>query len=365
MSLLLAASPLADDGTIIPPVLLLEWLPEELESPDYYTSFEVILCAPLEDNAVSEDYYQQPVIFDGEADVLAAESELQPDFWATPPPSQDDEWISPLVIDAPDADDEDATVTAAWPLDDAPVVDTDYILPFIADAGDEAEADADIILSAPADSDDEYIQALVIEAGDEDDTDAEVWAQSPPDEPVVATDDDIVPIFLADDTLEEVETDDSQYLTPLEDTPVLADDGYYCTIWTEDGFEEVVEDPSDYEIQTFFNYDETLTDQGVAYGWTTHFYSKRKRKKRKPEDVEEFYHMLETQGLDEAPAQVVEQAEEARKASQAFIHDDSKVRLEKALAEINAFYALVRAEVERRRREADDEEAEEILLLMW
>lgn len=111
----------------------------------------------------------------------------------------------------------------------------------------------------------------------------------------------------------------------------------------------------------------TATGQSQA-GWTTHFYKRRNKRKSKPSDIEEFFNTFETKLIDEAPAPIAEQAHEAQAASQAYLktNEDSaeaKALMAKALAEINEFYALLRAEDKRRRDEQDEDELEEFLLL--
>lgn len=111
----------------------------------------------------------------------------------------------------------------------------------------------------------------------------------------------------------------------------------------------------------------TATGQAQA-GWTTHFYKKRNKRKAKPSDIEEFFNMFETRLVDEAPAPIAEQAHEAQAASQAYLKTnedtaEAKALMAKALAEINEFYALLRAEDKRRRDEQDEEDIIEFLLL--
>lgn len=111
----------------------------------------------------------------------------------------------------------------------------------------------------------------------------------------------------------------------------------------------------------------TATGQSQA-GWTTHFYKKRNKRKRKPSDIEEFFNMFETKLIDEAPAPIAEQAHVAQAASQAYLKTnedaaEAKALLAKALAEINEFYALLRAADKRLRDEQDEEDTIEFLLL--
>jgi hypothetical protein len=124
--------------------------------------------------------------------------------------------------------------------------------------------------------------------------------------------------------------------------------------------------------QTLASFTQTATGtQGSissAYGWTTHFYKKRNKRKTKPSDIEEFFNMFETRLIDEAPAPIAAQAYEAQAASQAYLKTnedaaEAKALKAKALAEINEFYALLRAADKRRRDEQDEDDIEEFLLL--
>ena len=104
---------------------------------------------------------------------------------------------------------------------------------------------------------------------------------------------------------------------------------------------------------------------GNAFGWTTHFYKKRNKRKTKKADVEEFFNMLETKAIDEAPAPIVAQAKVAETASRNYLalgSTEDATKLRAALAEINAFYALIRAE-NKRQRELEDDEDEDLMLL--
>jgi len=122
-------------------------------------------------------------------------------------------------------------------------------------------------------------------------------------------------------------------------------------------------------VFTFTGSSVTFTATGQAQaGWTTHFYKKRNKRKRKPSDIEEFFNTFETKLIDEAPAPIAAQAYEAQAASQQYLQTnedaaEAKALLAKALAEINEFYALLRAADKRRRDEQDEDDIEEFLLL--
>jgi hypothetical protein len=216
VSLLLAASPLADDGTIIPPIMLMEWQPDEVAQADYYVAFEVIVCAPLDDNAVTEDYYQTPVMLGPDEDVPG----IEPDDWffATAPPSQDDEWVRPFVVDAEPVEEEDAPVFISVP----PSQDDEFVQPYMADAGEEDQPDADVLTQSPLDDavvvDSEYVQPFIDLADLPDPDDAEVLALGPLDDAPVANADIVFPVMF-DAEIVEPEFDWFTSSAPLEDTP--------------------------------------------------------------------------------------------------------------------------------------------------
>jgi hypothetical protein len=195
--------------------MLMEWQPEEVERADYYVAFEVIVCAPLDDNAVSEDYYQQPVLFGMDEPAPG----IEPDDWffATAPPDQDDEWVRPLVVDAEPVEEEDAPVFVSVP----PSQDDDFIQPCMADAGEEDQLDAEVISLAPLDDaavvDGEYARPFIDQADLPDPDDADVLALGPPEDAPVANADIVFPVMFDAETVEP-EFDWFTSSDPLEDT---------------------------------------------------------------------------------------------------------------------------------------------------
>jgi hypothetical protein len=365
VSLLLAASALADDGQIIPPILTLEWQPEEVEQPDYYQAFEVALCGPLEDTAATDDTLFTPTVFD-DTDVVLADYELQPDFWAIPPPSQDDEWVKPLLIEAEEDGAEDATITVLVGIDQ----DDEISRPVAIEADDAEQDDAEALFGQPIDDAPAPVDDTLF-APVTDDTEAEQpetddsFSLGPFDDAPVTDDTAFAPVM--DETLpDEAEFDDSFSLAPLEDTPPT-DDEIVQAVVLDDGIDATIDEATDYDFQYIPPQDDTVSVP-QAYGWTTHFYKKRNKRKRKPSDIEEFFNMFETRLIDEAPAPIAAQAYEAQAASKAYLKAnedaaEAKALLAKALAEINEFYALLRAADKRRRDEQDEDDIEEFLLL--
>lgn len=99
---------------------------------------------------------------------------------------------------------------------------------------------------------------------------------------------------------------------------------------------------------------------GGKGGWDPYYYKRRSAKRTKAKDVERFLSEVDAQPFDGAPLEVRAQAEAARIAANRFVQLGNAIERQKALAEIEAFYAAVRAEIARR---ADEIESEEFLLL--
>ena len=100
-------------------------------------------------------------------------------------------------------------------------------------------------------------------------------------------------------------------------------------------------------------------------GWDPYHYKRRNKRRTKREDVREF--LSDVLEAVDAPEPVQAQADAAKVAATRYLAasetGDAQALLREALSEINAFYAAVRAEAQR--RQADDEEdVEEILLLL-
>lgn len=109
---------------------------------------------------------------------------------------------------------------------------------------------------------------------------------------------------------------------------------------------------------------------GSSIGWDPYRYKRRNKRRTKDEDVQQFLSEILGRFPEEAPAEIVAQAEAAKIAALEYnaIRDtalkaESAAVRERALNEINAFYAQLRADI-KRRRELDDEEDEEFLLLL-
>lgn len=147
MSLLLAATPLADDGQIIVPQIIQHYA-ADLDRDEYdLTAFEVIIATPLEDAAASEDYFQQPVAFD---DKVSEFDGQDAPFWAIGPPDQDDEWIGAVALEAAEAEPEQDYGFAVSPPDDA-TVDETIIPASLFDAGEPVEDPAEAFALCPLD----------------------------------------------------------------------------------------------------------------------------------------------------------------------------------------------------------------------
>ena len=95
-------------------------------------------------------------------------------------------------------------------------------------------------------------------------------------------------------------------------------------------------------------------------GWDPYFYKKRNKRRDQRRDVVKFIEEVATPQLVQAPDRVQEQAQEALEAARLALTLNELDAMQKALREINEFYALVRAEAKRLR---DEEDEEEFLLL--
>jgi len=96
-------------------------------------------------------------------------------------------------------------------------------------------------------------------------------------------------------------------------------------------------------------------------GWDPYYYKKRNKRRDKRQDVERFIAEVAEAPLAQAPEAVQVQAQEALGAARLALQLAELEALQRALREINAFYALVRAEAKRRREEADAEDEEMLL----
>jgi hypothetical protein len=231
-------------------------------------------------------------------DDLAAEFETQePGFWATAPPDQDDEFVQAIVLEAVEAETEPDYGFADSPLDQ----DDDAPLPAYAAVG-EAETDADA---------------------------AEAFGLGPLDDAPVVDEDWVSPVVF--DATGDGEADAEGFaLSPSEDEPAAP----------------VVEDPT----------------RGKS-GWDPYYYKRRNKRRTKREDVREF--LSDVLAAVDAPEPVQVQADAAKVAATRYLAasetDEAQALLREALREINAFYAMARAEAKRR---AEEDEEDEILLLL-
>lgn len=96
-------------------------------------------------------------------------------------------------------------------------------------------------------------------------------------------------------------------------------------------------------------------------GWDPYFYKKRNKRRDQRRDVVRFIKEVATPQLVQAPDRVQEQAQEALDAARLALTLNELDAMQKALREINEFYALIRAEAKRLRDMDEDEE--ELLLL--
>lgn len=103
-------------------------------------------------------------------------------------------------------------------------------------------------------------------------------------------------------------------------------------------------------------------DTGGKGGFDPYYYKRRNKRRSKRKDVEQFIKELAQPDLTQAPEMVQEQAQEALEAARLALKSDGMEALQRALAEINEFYALVRAEAKRLRDEEDESETELLLL---
>lgn len=106
--------------------------------------------------------------------------------------------------------------------------------------------------------------------------------------------------------------------------------------------------------------EDTAEEARGKSGWDPYFYKKRNKRRDQRRDVVKFIEEVATPQLVQAPERVQEQAQEALEAARLALMLNELDAMQKALREINEFYALVRAEAKRLR---DEEDEEELLLL--
>lgn len=95
-------------------------------------------------------------------------------------------------------------------------------------------------------------------------------------------------------------------------------------------------------------------------GWDPYYYKKRNKRRDQRRDVVRFVEEVAEAPLAQAPIEIREQAQEALEAARLALQLAELDAMQKALREINEFYALIRAEAKRLR---DEEDEEELLLL--
>ncbi len=96
-------------------------------------------------------------------------------------------------------------------------------------------------------------------------------------------------------------------------------------------------------------------------GWDPYYYKKRNKRRDQRRDVVKFVEEVAEAALAQAPIEIREQAQEALEAARLALQLAELDAMQKALREINEFYALIRAEAKRLRDMDEDEE--ELLLL--
>ena len=106
---------------------------------------------------------------------------------------------------------------------------------------------------------------------------------------------------------------------------------------------------------------EQTEDTRGRSGWDPYYYKKRNKRRDQRRDVVKFVEEVAEAPLAQAPAEIREQAQEALEAARLALQLAELDAMQKALREINEFYALIRAEAKRLRDMDEDEE--ELLLL--
>lgn len=99
---------------------------------------------------------------------------------------------------------------------------------------------------------------------------------------------------------------------------------------------------------------------GSVIGWDPYYYKKRNKRRDQRRDVVKFVEEVAEAPLAQAPIEIQEQGREALEAARLALQLAELDAMQKALREINEFYALIRAEAKRLR---DEEDEEELLLL--
>ena len=100
---------------------------------------------------------------------------------------------------------------------------------------------------------------------------------------------------------------------------------------------------------------EQTEDTRGRSGWDPYFYKKRNKRRDQRRDVVKFVEEVAEAPLAQAPAEIREQAQEALEAARLALQLAELDAMQKALREINEFYALIRAEAKRLRDEEEDD----------
>lgn len=100
---------------------------------------------------------------------------------------------------------------------------------------------------------------------------------------------------------------------------------------------------------------EQTEDTRGRSGWDPYYYKKRNKRRDQRRDVVKFVEEVAEAPLAQAPAEIREQAQEALEAARLALQLAELDAMQKALREINEFYALIRAEAKRLRDEEEDD----------
>ncbi len=90
-------------------------------------------------------------------------------------------------------------------------------------------------------------------------------------------------------------------------------------------------------------------------GWDPYYYKKRNKRRDQRRDVVRFVEEVAEAPLAQAPIEIQEQGREALEAARLALQLAELDAMQKALREINEFYALIRAEAKRLRDEEEDD----------
>ncbi len=100
---------------------------------------------------------------------------------------------------------------------------------------------------------------------------------------------------------------------------------------------------------------EQTEDTRGRSGWDPYYYKKRNKRRDQRRDVVRFVEEVAEAPLAQAPIEIQEQGREALEAARLALQLAELDAMQKALREINEFYALIRAEAKRLRDEEEDD----------